>query len=157
VAGISVAAALLVIAICLGSLSVVSAVDGVRDRAADTGEARRQRNAACLDLERRLNRLIPPGATAGGQARAAAVRDENSAVRIYVDELDSERDQDAWRRLLDARTTYADALDRQAATRMTSFFVAPRAANGKTIADQLDRWSPEACAGPIRRLSAPDL
>ncbi|WP_378968914.1 hypothetical protein [Paractinoplanes rhizophilus] len=157
IAGISVAGAVILLAICAGAFSVISAIDGVRDRAAAAREERVVREFDCLDLERRLNRLIPPGATAGPAARATAIRDENSAVRIYVDQLDSQRDEDAWRQLLDARTIYADALDRQAKSRTPAFYVAPRTTDDLAVADELMRWSPAPCAGPIRRLAAPEL
>jgi hypothetical protein len=157
VAAISIGAAIIVIALCAGTLSVVSAINGVRDRAAEARESRHQRDLGCLDLEKRLNRLTPPGAATGPAARATAVRDENAAVRIYVGELRDQGSQDAWRQLLDARTVYADALDRQAKSRTPAFFVAPRAADGRPVADELVDLSPAACAGPIRRLAAPDL
>jgi hypothetical protein len=157
ITGIAVAAVIVVVALCTGALSVVSAVNGVRDRAADVRAARTLRENDCLDLEKRLNRLIPPGSTTGPAARATAVRDENAAVRIYVGQLDTQRDEDAWRQLLDARTVFADALDRQAKSRTPAFYVAPRTDNGLAVADQLMEWSPEQCAGAIRRLAAPEL
>jgi hypothetical protein len=157
VAGIVVAAALVVIALCAGALSVVSAIDGVRDRAGDARESRRLRDEDCLQLEQRLNRLVPPGATKDATARAVAIRDENAAVRIYVGVVTRERDADDWRQLLDARTVYADALDRQARSRTPAFFVAPRTGDGLAVAEELERWSPAPCAGPIRRLATPDL
>ena len=155
-AGIAVAAALVVFALCAGALGVVSAVSGFRDRAADARESHRQRATSCLELEQRLNRLTPPGATGTPQARATAIRDENAAVRIYVQQARSEREQNAWRQLLDARTAYAEALGEQAKTRTPAFFVTPRADDGSAVADQLARWSPAPCAGAIRRLAAPD-
>jgi hypothetical protein len=157
VAGISLGAAIIAVALCAGALSVVSSIGGARDRAAEAREARRQRDLGCLELEKRLNRLTPPGAATGPAARATAVRDENTAVRIYVGELVDQPSQDAWRQLLDARTVYADALDRQAKSRTPAFYVAPRAADGRAVADQLMDLSPASCAGPIRRLAAPDL
>ena len=157
VTGLAVAAVIVVAALCAGALSVVSAVNGVRDRAADAREARTVRENDCLDLESRLNRLIPPGSTTGPAARATAIRDENAAVRIYVDQLGTQRDEDAWRQLLDARTVFADALDRQAKSRTPAFYVAPRTDNGLAVADQLMQWSPAQCAGAIRRLAAPEL
>jgi len=157
VTGIAAAAAIVVIALCAGALSVVSAVNGVRDRAADAREARALRENDCLDLEKRLNRLVPPGSTTGPTPRATAIRDENAAVRIYVGQLDTQRDEDAWRQLLDARTVFADALDRQAKSRTPAFYVAPRTDNGPAVADELVQWSPAACAGAIRRLAAPEL
>jgi hypothetical protein len=108
-------------------------------------------------LEQRLNRLVPPGATATPQARAVAIRDENTAVRIYVTVVRHPRDQDAWRQVLDARTAYAEALDRQAKSRTPAFFVTPRTPDGRPVTDLLIRWSPAPCAGPVRRLAAPDL
>jgi len=85
------------------------------------------------------------------------VRDENAASRIYVGRLDDQRVSDGWRELLDARTSFAEALDAQAKSRTTAFFVAPAPRGGVSLTDQLARWSPPACAGPIRRLAAPDL
>ncbi|MGX6602371.1 hypothetical protein ACWKSP_09590 [Micromonosporaceae bacterium Da 78-11] len=157
VAGIVVAAVVLVIALCAGLLSVVSAVDHVRDRAGDAHESRLLRDHDCLQLEQRLNRLNPPGATTGPPARATAVRNENAAVRIYLDVLDDQRDEDAWRQLLDARTVYADALDRQAQSRTPAFYVPPRTGAGLAVTEELERRSPAPCAGPVRRLAAPDL
>jgi hypothetical protein len=157
VAGISAAAAVVVIALCAGALSVVRAVNGVQDRAADARESRRIRETDCLDLEQRLNRLAPPGSATGPAARATSIRDENAAVRIYVDRLDNQRDQDAWRQLLDARTLFSDALDRQAKSRTPAFYVAPRTTESLAVSDELAQWSPASCAGPIRRLAAPDL
>jgi hypothetical protein len=157
VAGIAVAAAVIVIALCAGVFGAVSAIDGVRDRAADARADRQVQNAACLELEQRLNRLAPPGAATTAPARAVAVRNENTAVRIYVEQIRSTRDQDGWRQLLDARTAYAEALDQQLKARTPAFYVAPRADDGQAVADQLVRWSPAPCAGPIRRLASPDL
>jgi hypothetical protein len=157
VAGIAVAAAVIVIALCAGGLAVLRAVSGFRDDAADAREDRRLRDGACLELEGRLNRLVPPGATTTPQARAVAVRDENAATRIYVGRLDDQRVGDSWRELLDARTAFAEALDAQVKSRTPAFFVAPAPRDGVSLADQLTRWSPSACAGPIRRLAAPDL
>jgi len=59
--------------------------------------------------------------------------------------------------VLDARTAYAEALDLQAKSRTPAFFVAPRAPDGRTVTDLLIQWSPAPCAGPVRRLAAPDL
>jgi hypothetical protein len=157
VAGIAVAAALVAVALCAGVLGVVSAVSGFRDRSADAREDRRQQDTACLELEQRLNKLLPPGATGTPQTRAIAIRNENAAVRIYVAASPGTREQDAWRQLLDARTAYAEALDQQAKARTPAFFVAPKAGDGSAVADQLVRWSPAACAGAIRRLATPDL
>jgi hypothetical protein len=157
VGGIAAGAAALVILLCAGLLVAAEAVGDYRD---DTGEARERRarhDADCLTLEERLNRLMPPGATTTPQARATAVRDENAAVRIYVDSLTGRRGQDEWRQLLDARTAYAEALDRQARARTPAFFVAPRGGDGRDVADELIDTSPASCAGPVRRLAAPDI
>jgi len=156
-AGISVAAAVIVIGLCAGALGIASAIGGFRDRAADAREIRQQRGTACLELEQRLNRLTPPGAATTPQARAKAVRDENTAVRIYVQQNRSGRDQDAWRQLLDARTAYAESLDQQVKSRSPAFYVAPRTGDGSAVADRLVHWSPASCAGAIRRLATPDL
>jgi hypothetical protein len=156
-AGIAVAAVVIVIAFCAGALSIVSVVHGARDRAAGVRESRQLRDAACLELEQRLNRLTPPGATTAPQARATAVQSENGAVRIYIGEIREQRDQDAWRQLLDARTAYAQALTDQAKTRTPAFYVAPRTGDGRAVTDQLVDGSPAACAGAIRRLATPDL
>ena len=157
VGGIAVGAAIIVIALCAGLLTVIGAVTGFRDRADAAREDRRLRDADCLALEQRLNRLVPPGATTTPQARAVAVRDENTAVRIYVTAAPRQRDQDAWRQVLDARTAYAEALDLQAKSRKPAFHVAPRTPDGRAVTDELLRSSPAACAGPIRRLAAPDV
>jgi hypothetical protein len=157
VAGISAGAALIVIALCAGTVAVVSAIDGFQSRNDEVREVRRVRDGECLGLEQRLNRLVPPGATATPQARAVAIRDENSAVRIYVSQIPDQRGQDGWRQLLDARTAYAEALDLQAKSRTPAFYVPPRAPDGVSVTDELVEWSPEPCAGPIRRLAVPDL
>ena len=157
VAAISVGAAIIVLALCAGALSIISAVDGVQDRADAARDSRQQHDQRCLDLERRLNRLIPPGATTGPAARAIAVRDENSAVRIYMDALRGQPDEDAWRQLLDARTVFADALDKQAKSRTPAFYVAPRTADDRAVSDELADRSPSSCTGSIRRLATPDL
>ncbi len=157
VAGIVAGAAVVAVALCAGTVGLLSTVDGFRDRADDRRVARELRDADCLSLEQRLNRLVPPGAAASPAARAAAIRDENAAVRIYVDVLRDRRDQDGWRQLLDARTAYAEALDRQAKSKAPAFYIPPRAADGAAVSDQLIVRSPEPCAGPVRRLAVPDL
>jgi hypothetical protein len=157
VAAISVAAAVVVVALCVGGLSIVAAVDGVRHRASDAREARYLREDDCHDLETRLNRLAPPGSTTTPGARATAIRSENAALRLYVDQLNDQRDEDAWRQLIDARSVFADALDRQAQSRTPAFYVAPRTTDGQAVTDELAQWSPVSCAGPIDRLAAPEL
>lgn len=157
VAGISIGAAVIVIALCVGGLSVISAINDMRDRAGDARETRALRDQSCLDLESRLNRLTPPGATAGPAGRAVAIRDENSAVRLYLPEVRDDRAQDGWRQLLDARAVYADALDRQSKSRTPAFFASLKNDDGGPLAEDLEEWSPAPCAGSIRRLAAPDL
>jgi hypothetical protein len=157
VAAISLGAAVVVIALCAGALSFVSAVDGVQDSADAARDSHEQREQDCLELERRLNRLSPPGAATNPAGRATAVRDENAGVRIYVDGLRSQPDEDAWRQLLDARTVFADALDKQAKSRTPAFYVSPRTTGGLAVTDDLALRSPASCAGSIRRLAAPDL
>ena len=158
VAAISAGAALVVVALCAGTVGVVTAFTGFRDRTDVVREDRRTRVDDCLSLEQRLNKLTPPGATANPAARAVAVRDENAAVRIYVGQLGTDRGGlDGWRELLDARTAYAEALDVQAESRAPAFFVAPRAADGGAVTEQMIRRSPDTCAGSIRRLATPDL
>jgi hypothetical protein len=157
VGGISVAAALIVIALCASGLAILRTVDAFRDDAANAREDRHLHDSACLELEDRLNRLVPPGATTTPQTRAAAVRNENAATRVYVNRLSNQRVSDGWRELLDARTSYAEALDAQAKARTAAFYVAPAPRDGVLLADQLAQWSPDACAGSIRRLAAPDL
>ncbi|WP_305785127.1 hypothetical protein [Symbioplanes lichenis] len=157
VGAIVAGAALVVVALCAGGLAVLGAVSGFRDDADDAREERQLRDASCLELEQRLNRLTPPGATASPQARATAVRDENAALRLYLPQVRDGKAVDGWRQLLDARTSYAEALDTQAASKTPAFFVAPKSADGKAVTGELVRLSPGPCAGPIRRLQAPDL
>ncbi len=157
VGAIIAGAALVVVALCAGGLAVLGAVSGFNEDADEAREERQLRDASCLELEQRLNRLTPPGATASPQARATAVRDENAALRLYLAQVRDGKAVDGWRQLLDARTSYAEALDAQAAAKTPAFFVAPRSADGKAVAGELARLSPGSCAGPIRRLQAPDL
>jgi hypothetical protein len=157
VIGIAVAAVIVLIALCAGALGIVRAVHGARDRAGTARQDRQVRDAACLELEKRLNTLTPPGATTTPQTRAAAVQSENAAVRIYIGEVRDQRTADAWRQLVDARTTYSEGLAVQAKSRTPAFFVAPKSSDGQAVADELVGWSPASCAGPIRRLAAPDL
>ncbi|MFI5932934.1 hypothetical protein [Actinoplanes sp. NPDC051494] len=146
-------AALIVAVLCAGGVAVVAAVSGFRDDADELQEERQVHNAACLELEGQLNRLVPPGATTATAARADAVRDENAALRIYIGQLPAGRAADGWRQLVDARTAYAEALGGDA----PAFYAAPRDAEGRAVSDELVRLSPSGCAGPIRRLQAPDL
>jgi len=142
-----------------GAVRLVRNVDAANDR-------RAQVETACLALERRLNRLTPPGAARGPRERAAAIRNENTAVRPFLAELEAIRDrsgpggrgawEDLWRQLVDARASYADALERQAATGEPAFFVTPRDDSGRSVVTRLE-GGPEPCAGVVRRLSVPDL
>jgi hypothetical protein len=152
---IAAGAALVVVGLCAGALAVFSAVSGFRDEASEAREGRQLRERSCLELEQRLNRLVPPGAEALGKDKAAAVRDENAALRLYIAQLGEDRTVDDWRQLLDARTSFADALD--AAPKDPAFFEVPKTTDGRTVADELAARSPASCAGPIRRLQEPDL
>ncbi|WP_148308200.1 hypothetical protein [Actinoplanes friuliensis] len=147
----------MVIALCAGGFAVINAVSSFQDDAADARESRRLRDAACLALESRLNRLVPPGATATPQARAVAIQDENAAARIYVAQLRDKQHSDWWLQMLDARTTFAEGLEAQAKSRTPAFYVAPETRDQVSVADELVDWSPSACGGAIRRLAAPDL
>jgi hypothetical protein len=135
-----------------------------------TAEGQVRAQDACIALETRLNRLTPPGATSEPAARAHAIRDENAAMRLFLGDIerlrndwqvgtDGDRDDWVgwWRELLQARTTYAEALDRQARADEPAFFVAPRTRNGGPVLERLDLIAPQECHGPIRRLAAPDL
>ena len=149
-------AALIVLALCAGALAVIASVSDFREDADDVREDRAYRDSACLELEQRLNRLIPPGATGSPQDRARAVRNENVALRLHLGRLDAAHTVDGWRQLLDARTAYAEALDAQG-PRTPAFYVAPRTGDGRAVTDELVRLSPDPCGGPIRRLQSPDL
>lgn len=165
VAGVSLGAGLLALALCAGLVAAVARLDRDRDERREQRRATDTRQVSCLELERRLNRLTPPGATPDAPARATAVRAENAALRPFLTELQvrgqgSRASEDGlawWRQLLDARTAYAEALDRQAAVRTPAFFETPRTPRGDTVADRLLGTSPGGCAGPVRRLAAPDL
>ena len=154
---IAVVAVVVALALCAGALVVAAWIHDGRSSAAEARESRLLRDADCLELETRLNRLTPPGSTVTPVTRATAVQDENAAVRIYLTRSRNQRDADAWRQLVDARTAYAESLQQQAKTRTPAFYVAPRTNDGRAVADQLAQWSPAPCAGAIRRLAAPDL
>jgi hypothetical protein len=158
--------AALVIAVCAGGIAVISAIDGLADRAEENERSVARTDAACVELERRLNRLVPPGAADNLRARATAVRNENAAVRPFIAELDQlpgdsrEHRQDwldAWSRLVEARAAYAGALDRQAAGGEPAFFVPPQGQRGKPVVERLVDAGPDACDGSVRRLASPDL
>jgi hypothetical protein len=163
VAAIVAGAVLLVLLVC-GGIALVGA--GVRHavRSAEDHDRDNQRvRAACVELERRLNRLAPPGSTRDQKSRAAAIRAENAAVRPYQDELDADSDRGwrdrwagQWRQLVDARGAYADALDRAAAGGEPAFYLPPQTNEGRSVAERLER-GPDECAASVRRLAAPDL
>ncbi|GAA1840030.1 hypothetical protein GCM10009687_01280 [Asanoa iriomotensis] len=149
IGGVAAAAVLLVVAAC--GAAVVGVV-----RIADAADAGVRRAGACEALEVRLNRLAPPGSTSGPRERAVAIRNENEAIRPFLDELRGDDDDDRlarrWTELVNARTTYADALDRQARNGAPAFFVAPDRGGVQRLAGRH-----HDCAASIRRLSAPDL
>jgi hypothetical protein len=158
--------AALVIAVCAGGIAVISAIDGLADRAEENERSITRTDAACVELERRLNRLAPPGAAEEPRDRAVAVRNENAAVRPFLAELDQltgdsrghRRDWlDAWGRLVEARAAYAGALDRQATGGEPAFFVPPQGQRGKPVVERLIDAGPDSCDGSVRRLAAPDL
>jgi hypothetical protein len=161
--------ALAVAVLAVVAVVVTAAVVGVRsvragersDRAYDTAVH------ACADLETRLNRLAPPGAARSARQRAAAIRAENGAAAPFLAELDSLRPDwrgrrwtdymSAWHRLVDARTAYADALDREASGGDTAFFILSRPGSGRSAVDVLLDTDLHDCGGVVRRLARPDL
>jgi len=158
--------AALVIAVCGGGIAVVSALNGLADRAEENERSVSRTEAACVELERRLNRLAPPGAAEDPRDRAVAVRNENAAVRPFLAEIDGlpgdrhGRRQDwvdAWGKLVEARAAYAGALDRQATGAEPAFFVPPQGQRGKPVVERLIDAGPDSCDGSVRRLAAPDL
>ncbi|MGN9913259.1 hypothetical protein ACTMTJ_37550 [Phytohabitans sp. LJ34] len=158
--------AALVIAVCGGGIAIISAIDGIADRAEENERSVARTDAACVELERRLNRLAPPGATEDPRDRAVAIRNENAAVRPFVAEIDQlpgdrrEHRQDwvdAWSQLVEARAAYAGALDRQATGGEPAFFVPPQGRRGKPVVERLIDAGPDSCDGSVRRLAAPDL
>ncbi|ROT32176.1 hypothetical protein [Micromonospora sp. HM5-17] len=161
----------LVLLVCGGLVALAAGVGRIIRHSDDVERARSRTATACRDLERRLNRLTPPGATSGPRQRATAIRNENVAVRPFLAELEQmpgwrddrddtedrrERHAELWRRLVDARAAYADALDRQASGGEPAFFVVPEDRRGRPVTDRLERW-PASCAAAARRLAAPDL
>jgi hypothetical protein len=174
IGGVAAAAAILIVLGCLAAGLVVRSTVRLADRVEDTEDRHERLGEACLELETRLNRLAPPGATGGDpRRRADAIRDENAAVRPLLAELDemtADRDDRGfgrdrrrddwagdWRQLVEARTAYADALDRQSAAGEPAFYVAPRSARGDSVVSALARHAPRTCDGSIRRLAEPDL
>ncbi|MBE1487064.1 hypothetical protein [Plantactinospora soyae] len=164
-------AAVLVLLVC-GCLGAAAAGLGRFAREADLERTAQSRaESACRDLEKRLNRLNPPGAAANPGQRAAAIRDENAAVQPFLSEIErlrgwwseDEDDDDrrdgrgeSWRELVDARSSYADALDRQVTNGDPAFFIAPQDHAGRPVLDRLER-GPDSCGAAARRLAAPDL
>jgi hypothetical protein len=167
-------AAVLILLVC-GSFGAFAAVlNHFVDNAHERREVRARTDSACLDLERRLNRLVPPGAAANPGQRATAIRDENAAVLPFLYEndqqpvrwLDDDADgddhgarggwADGWHKLVDARSAYANALDRQVTNGEPAFFLAPQDRRGHPVLERLQR-GPLSCTGTGRRLAAPDL
>ncbi|MEV1285755.1 hypothetical protein [Micromonospora sp. NPDC049679] len=161
----------LALLVCGGIAALASGVQQMGRDADDARQGKARASAACLDLEKRLNRLVPPGAAVDPAERAAAIRAENAAVRPFLPQIDQvgnargdrhERDDDrrawseSWRQLIDARTAYADALDRQLAGGQRAFFLAPQGRDGAPVLEVLQD-GPDTCAGVLRRLAAPDL
>jgi hypothetical protein len=147
--------AAVVIVLLLAGVAIVAA-GRLAQRLDRDGDDRADAQEACLTLESRLNRLVPPGATTGPASRAVAIRDENLAVRLFLTDLErADRDEwsDWWRELLDARTAYAEALNRQTRTNEPAFFTPPRT----RLDGRADRRVPDACRAAVRRLAAPDL
>lgn len=169
--GVAGAVILVIFLGCMtAGLVVRSGLEWITDSGQDDRNGTRLQQS-CLELEERLNRLAPPGATGGDpRRRADAIRDENAAVRPLLDELAAmdadhkqDRDEDRerwaadWRRLVAARGTYADGLDRRAAGGEPAFFLDPLNRDGDPVADELADDGPATCAGPLHRLAAPDL
>jgi hypothetical protein len=174
IGGVAALAVGLVLASCIAAVALVRSGARLADRVDDSGRRQVRLDEACLELETRLNRLSPPGATGGDpRRRAQAVRDENTALRpllVELESMDDDRDDwddrhegrdgdwaSGWRQLVEARTAYADALDRQAAAGEPAFFLAPQAASGGAVIELLERRGPDTCAGAVRRLGHPDL
>lgn len=165
IAGVA-GAVVLVVLVCVGFGTLAAGVGRLVRNADLAQDGRAQVETACLALEQRLNRLMPPGAARGPRERAAAIRDENAAVRPFLSEVEAIRGwsgpggrdawADLWRELLDARTGYADALERQVANGEPAFFIAPRDDAGRPVLTRLERGV-ESCAGSARRLAVPDL
>jgi len=158
--------AVLVIALCAGGIAVISAINGLADRLDENERSVTRTGTACVELERRLNRLSPPGAAASPHARAVAVRNENAAIRPFLSELDQlpgdhrEHRQDwldAWSGLVEARAAFAESLDRQATGGEPAFFVPPQSQRGKPVVERLLDAGPDSCDGSVRRLASPDL
>jgi len=162
-----VAAVAAVVALCAGAGAVVAGVGHLAIDARHLRQGQARVEAACLDLEERLNRLTPPGAISEPRQRAAAIRAENAAIAPLIIELAETgfpRRADrrgrgwpaAWKHLVEARSAYADALDRRAAGGGPAFFHPPRTHAGALLFDGRHH-GPRSCAGVLRRLTKPDL
>lgn len=171
IVAIAAAVALVVLLVCACAGALAAGVGRLAREVDRARETHSRLDAACRDLEKRLNRLTPPGAAATPGRRATAIRNENAALQPFLSEIeqlphrrgrdDDDDDRrarlaDGWRQLLDARSRYADALDRQAANGEPAFFVVPRDRHGRSVTDRL-RNAPPECAAAARRLAAPDL
>ncbi len=172
IGGVIGAAVLLVLLGCLAVATVVRSGARLVERADENDRRHERLTESCLELETRLNRLIPPAATGGDpRRRADAIRDENAALRPLLTELEGMTEErghrqdrrradwaSGWRQLVEARTAYADALDRQSTAGEPAFFVAPRTDRGDdAVVAALEQRGPDTCAGSIRRLGQPDL
>lgn len=93
VAGIA-GAALLVVLVCAAFGALATGFGRLVRESDRAQDARTQVASACLDLERRLNRLAPPGAAGGPRQRAAAIRGENAALQPFLAEIEAVR---GWR------------------------------------------------------------
>jgi predicted alpha-1,6-mannanase (GH76 family) len=108
---------------------------------------------------------VPGVGAATQQAEPARSRRRLAAARHGRPRGERREDRDAhwrdwiesWRQLVDARITYADALDREAGGGEPAFFVAPQGRHGTPVVERLTDDSPDSCGGAIRRLAGPDL
>lgn len=149
----------------VGALVAGFSVWRVSTAAAARSEAASRLDQACSQLEQRLNRLVPPGATSSAADRAEAIRDEDAAVRILTAELDRlpKRARNYrslpgdWQALITARERYAIDLDSGPRTGRPAFFVMVRTNDGTDRVDRIIRRSPDSCDASVRRLATPDL
>jgi hypothetical protein len=134
-------------------------------RAGARADAGSRLGESCTQLEQRLNRLIPPGATRSAADRADAIRDEDTATGLLIAELDrlperarSYRSLPAdWHELVAARERYASDLDAGRQTGRPAFFVMTRTIDGTDRVERIIHRSPDSCHASVRRLAAPDL
>jgi hypothetical protein len=167
-AGLAAVLALLVTGVVAAAVIGIHSVRGnERAERAHTVAVR-----ACADLETRLNRLVPPGATKAARQRAAAIRAENAALVPFLADLDRlnpdwggrrlsgqtwSRYVSAWHRLADERAGYAAALDREASGGDPAFFQDALDESGSSAGDVLRGTELRDCGGVVRRLTRPDL